>query len=264
MKHLTSSQVTVPTAWTNSAKLLPGLEEAAHEYFHVWNLKRVRPAALGPFDYTREVYQPSLWVAEGWTQYYGLVTLYRSGLEDVQSFYRRMAGVIQENLTAPGRKEVSARMSSFQAPFWDGATEPQPSNLGTTYFDYHTKGAGIAAYLDLYIRNRTGNKRSLNDVFNTLKRRSWDAPKSSYYLQGRGYTEDDVQAAVADVADVDARDWFERHVGGTVDLDFDEALGWAGLRLVRSGVRWRIEDAPDATAAQVRVRLGWTTGRIDK
>jgi predicted metalloprotease with PDZ domain len=264
MEHLTSTQITVPVPWKDGTKLLPGIAEAAHEYFHVWNVKRVRPAALGPFDYTREVYQPSLWVAEGWTQYYGLVTLHRSGIEDRQGFYGRMAALIQENLTAPGRKEVSARMSSLHAPFWDGATEPQPSNHANTYFDYYTKGAGIAAYLDLYIRNRTGNKRSLNDVFNTLKRRTWDAPKSSYYLQGRGYTEDDVVTAVGDVADVDASDWFERHVGGTVDLDFEQALSWAGLRLSRSGERWAIEEMPDATPAQVRVRMGWTTGRIDR
>ncbi len=264
MEHLTSTQITVPTPWTDGAKLLPGIEVASHEYFHVWNVKRVRPAALGPFDYTREAYQPSLWVAEGWTQYYGLVTLHRSGVEDLPGFYRRMAGLIQENLTAPGRKEVSARMSSLHAPFWDGAMDPQPSNLANTYFDYYTKGAGIAAYLDLYIRDRTNNKRSLNDVFNTLKRRTWDAPKSSYYLQGRGYTENDVEAAVGDVANVDPSEWFARHVGGTVDLDFDQALGWVGLRLVRSGDQWRIEEMQDATPAQLRVRLGWTTGRTDK
>lgn len=264
MEHLTSTQITVPRRWTDAATLLPGIEEASHEYFHVWNVKRVRPAALGPFDYTREVYQPSLWVAEGWTQYFGLVTLRRGGLEDTEAFYGRMAGLIRENLTAPGRKEVSARMSSFQAPFWDGAMDPQPSNLSNTYLDYYTKGAGIALYLDLYIRNRTANVRSLNTAFSNLKRRSWEAPKASYYLQGRGYTEDDVERAVGDAADVDAHDWFTRHVGGTADLDFDAALGWAGLRLARDEPRWRIEELPNATPAQIRVRMGWVTGRMDK
>ena len=265
MEHLTSTQITVPNPWTDAAKLLPGLEEASHEYFHVWNVKRVRPAALGPFDYTREVYQPSLWVAEGWTQYFGLVSLRRSGLEDTDAFFARIAALVQENLTAPGRKETSARMSSFHAPFWDGATEPQPSNLGATYLDYYTKGAGIAAYLDLMIRNRTNNARSLNDAFNNLKKATWDAPKASYYLQGRGYTERDVERAVgAALGDNNLDEWFDRFVGGTEALDFDEALDWAGLRLVRDGERWRIEEMQDATPAQVRVRMGWVTGRSDK
>ncbi len=264
MEHLSSTQIAVPTTWSDDAKLLAGIEVAAHEYFHVWNVKRVRPAALGPFDYTREQYQPSLWVAEGWTQYYGLATLRRAGLEDTDAFYGRMAELIQANLTAPGRHAVSARMSSFHAPFWDGAPQAQPSNGANVYFDYYSKGAGLAAYLDLYIRNRTNNARSLNDAFNNLKRRTWDAPRSSYYLQGRGYTEDDVERAVGDAAGVGMRDWFDLHVGGTDDPDFDEALAWAGLRLVRDEPRWHIEEMQAADPAQLRVRMGWVTGRHDK
>jgi predicted metalloprotease with PDZ domain len=251
--------------WTDTAKILPGIGTAAHEYFHVWNVKRVRPVALGPFDYTTEQYQPSLWVAEGWTQYYGMVTLRRAGLEDTDAFYRDMANLIRENLTAPGRKEVSARMSSFDAPFWDGAPQAQPTNAANTFISYYSKGAGIAAYLDLFIRNRSNNARSLNDAFNNLKKRTWDAPKTSYYLQGRGYTEDDVERAVSQAADTNMHAWFEAHVGSVEDMNFDEALGWAGLRLVRdeSGP-WIIEEIPDATPEQLRVRLGWITGRHDK
>src|SRR2546422_448519 len=233
---------------------------AAHEYFHVWNVKRVRPAALGPFDYTREQYEPSLWVAEGWTQYYGEVTLFRAGIEDTAAFYRDMSVLIHENLTAPGRKEVSARMSSFNAPFWDGPPQAQPTNFQNTFFDYYTRGAGLALYLDLFIRNRTNNTKSLDDAFNNLKQRVWNAPTASYYLQGRGYTEDDVERAVSDAAGIDMHDWFERHVGGTEDMDYDEALGWAGLKLVRSGDRWSIEVMPDATPQQLRVRVGWLSG----
>jgi predicted metalloprotease with PDZ domain len=264
MEHLYSTQIQSSRTWTDTAKILPGIGSAAHEYFHVWNVKRVRPAVLGPFDYTTEQYQPSLWVAEGWTQYYGVVTLRRAGMDDTDAFYRRMAAIIRANLTAPGRKEISARMASFHAPFWDGAPQVQPTNLANTFFDYYTKGAGIAAYLDLYIRNRSNNARSLNNAFNNLKRRSWDAPKASYYLQGRGYTEDDVEKAVSDAAGTNMHDWFERHVGGTEDMNYDEALGWAGLRLVRDGEQWRIEENSDVTPAQLKVRLGWITGRHDK
>ena len=260
MEHLYSTQIENRRAWTDTARLLPGISSAAHEYFHVWNVKRVRPTALGPFDYTREQYQPSLWVAEGWTQYYGQVTLCRAGIQDTAAFYDRMAGLVRENLAARGRKEVSARMASFQAPFWDGAPQAQPTNFDNTFFDYYTHGAGLALYLDLFIRHRTNNTRSLDDAFNNLKHRVWDAPRASYYLQGRGYTEDDVERAVSAAADTIMHAWFERHVGGTEDLDYDDALGWAGLRLVRDSTQWRIEAMPDATPTQLRIRAGWLSG----
>ena len=95
-------------------------------------------------------------------------------------------------------------------------------------------------------------------------KRVWNAPKASYYLQGRGYTEDDVERAVSDAAGIDMHDWFERHVGGTEDMDYDEALGWAGLTVVRDSTQWRIEGAPDATPQHLRVRSGWLTGRLDR
>ena len=262
MEHLYSTQIMDRRPWVDSLVVLPGISSAAHEYFHVWNVKRVRPAALGPFDYTREQYQPSLWVAEGWTQYYGLAALGRGGVVDTRAFYETMAGVVQANLTAPGRKEVSARMASFHAPFWDGAPQGQPTNGAQTFFSYYTKGSGLALYLDLYLRAKTANHRSLDDVFNALKRRSWEAPKSSYYLQGRGYTERDVELAATEIAGEDMHPWFERYVGGTDDLDYDALLARAGLRITRAD-RWQIEEMPDASAAQRAVRQGWITGRKD-
>jgi predicted metalloprotease with PDZ domain len=263
MEHLFSTQVINAAPWTDSAVVLPGIGTAAHEYFHVWNVKRVRPAALGPFDYTREQYQPSLWVAEGWTQYYGLSALGRAGIVDRNAFYDMMAALMQINLTAPGRKEVSARMASFHAPFWDGSVQPQANNGSETYFSYYTKGAGLALYLDLYLRATTGNRRSLDDVFRALRRRSWNAPSTSYYLQGRGYTERDVELAASEVAGEDLHPWFERHVGGTADVDYDALLARAGLRLVRSGDAWKIEELSDATPAQRIVRDGWLSGRCE-
>lgn len=133
--------------------------------------------------------------------------------------------------------------------------------MSNTFISYYSKGAGIAMYLDLFIRNRTGNTKSLDDAFNNLKARSWNAPKASYYLQGRGYTEDDVERAVSDAAGVNMHDWFEKHVGGTEDMDYDGALGWAGLKLVRAdSARWIIEPMSGATPEQLRVRSGWLSG----
>jgi len=261
MEHLYSTQVINSAPWNDSAAVLSGVTTAAHEYFHVWNVKRVRPAALGPFDYTREQYQPSLWVAEGWTQYYGMSALGRAGIVNRDAFYKTMAGLMQINLTAPGRKEVSARMASFHAPFWDGTAQPQANNGSQTFLSYYTKGAGLALYLDLYLRAKTTNQRSLDDVFRALKQRSWNAPTASYYLQGRGYTERDVELAASEIAGEDMHPWFERHVGGTEDVDYDALLARAGLRLVRDGDAWKLEEIPDATPAQRAVREGWATGR---
>ena len=259
MEHLYSTEIINRRLWADSMIVLPGIGTAAHEYFHVWNVKRVRPMALGPFDYTKETYQPSLWVAEGWTQYYGQAALHRSGITDKDEFYRSMAGIIQDNLTAPGRKEVSARMASFHAPFWDGAPQGQPTNGASSFFSYYTKGAGLALYLDLSVRSKSNSSKSLDDVFNALKQRSWNAPNASYYLQGRGYTERDVERAASAVAGEDLHAWFERYVGGTDDLDYDAQLARMGLRLTR-GESWRIEEISGATPQQVRIRDGWVDG----
>ena len=259
MEHLYSTEIINRRLWTDSAQVIPGIGTAAHEYFHVWNVKRVRPLALGPFDYTKEVYQPSLWVAEGWTQYYGEAALHRAGITDKDQFYGSMAGMIQDMLSAPGRKEVSARMSSFHAPFWDGAPQGQPTNGQNSFFSYYSKGAALALYLDLYLRGKSGNAKSLDDVFNVLKKRTWNAPNASYYLQGRGYTELDVERSASEVAGEDMHIWFERCVGGKDDPDYEPLLAQLGLRLIR-GDRWRIEEIGDATAEQMRIRDGWVRG----
>jgi predicted metalloprotease with PDZ domain len=258
MEHLYSTQIIDRNAWSEGAAVLPGLSTAAHEYFHVWNMKRVRAAALGPFDYTREQYQPSLWVGEGWTQYYGMVALPRSGVTKPEQIYDVAGQLIRANLTAPGRKEVSARMASFEAPFFDGATAGFAVNPAA-FFSYYTKGAGIALYLDLFIRGHTNGRKSLDDAFKLLRDRTWGAPNASYYLQGRGYTEDDVERAVSDVAGADMHAWFERHVGGTEDMNYDEVLEPAGMHLVPS--TYKVEAVSNATAAQAHIRDGWVSGK---
>ena len=268
MEHFYSTQIIDSDPWAEHEKVLPGLETAAHEYFHVWNMKRVRAAELGPFDYDREQYQTTLWVGEGWTQYYGEVTIPRSGIVNADDIYDVAAELIQENLTNPGRREVSARMASFVAPFFDGASPGYDVNPNA-FFSYYTKGAGIALYLDLFIRGRTNNAKSLDDAFRLLRDRTWNAPSASYYLQGRGYTEADVERAVSDAAGVDMHDWFERHVGGTEDMNYDEVLAPAGLRLVREPQRandtqasgWRVVPMSNATPAQIKVRNGWIAGK---
>jgi predicted metalloprotease with PDZ domain len=118
--------------------------------------------------------------------------------------------------------------------------------------------------VDLNIRDRTSGARPLHDALRDLKKRSWDAPNASYYLQGRGYTEDDVVAAVSEAAGTDMRAWFDRYVGGTEDPPFAETLALAGLRYDVRGEgddrEYVIEEIPGASVAQLRVRAGWLSG----
>jgi predicted metalloprotease with PDZ domain len=181
--------------------------------------------------------------------------------------YPTAASIIRANLTSPGRLAVSARTSSFEAPFFDGASAAYAVDTRNEWFSYYTKGAGIALYLDLFIREHTDNHRSLDDAFRLLRDRTWNAPNASYYHQGRGYTEDDVEKAVSDAAGVDMHGWFDNHVGGTEDMNYDEVLAPAGLRLIRpegtgagAAGAWQLETVADATPAQRRVREGWVTG----
>jgi predicted metalloprotease with PDZ domain len=266
MEHLYSTQVQTPAPWTDSASFMATLGDVAHEYFHVWNVKRIRPMALGPFDYTTEQYQPSLWVAEGWTQYYGEIGLLRAGVVSKDAYYHVLGRVIQANLETPGRKVVSARMASFLAPFWDGAATPMKVDRPGSFFTYYVKGEGLALLLDLDIRARTHNARSLDDALRALKRLSWDAPNASYYLQGRGYTEEDVVRAVGEAAGADLYPWFDRYVGGVDDPPFADALAQAGLHLVTRGdpehSQYEVVEDPTVTADQLRVRQGWLTGTV--
>ena len=262
MEHLNSTQIMHPSPWGATDTVIPGIEIAAHEYFHTWNMKRVRAATLGPFDYTVEQYQPTLWVGEGWTNYYGDIALARTGIIDRNEYYGILAGVARYNNEMPGRKEVSPRMSSFHAPYWDGREAPMATNGVNSWVSYYVIGEGRAAFLDLYIRGRTNGAKSLDDVLRLLKQRTWDAPSNSYYLQGRGYTETDVERAVSEVAGVDMKPWFDRYIGGTDDLPWQQALDVVGLRLTLTPAAqgmpaYAVTEMPNATPEQKRLRAAW-------
>lgn len=123
----------------------------------------------------------------------------------------------------------------MHAPFFDGGAQPMAVDAPRNFISYYTKGEGLALVLDLEIRARTHDARSLDDALRALKKRSWDAPKASYYLQGRGYTELDVEHAASEAAGADLHDWFARYVGGTEDPPFAKELAQVGLKLSETG-----------------------------
>jgi predicted metalloprotease with PDZ domain len=152
-------------------------------------------------------------------------------------------------------------MASTIAPYWDGVQPQMRSEVEESFISYYTKGEALALVLDLEIRSRTGGRRSLDDALRALKRLSWDAPSASYYLQGRGYTELDVERAVSEAAGADMHGWFERYVGGTEAVPFAAALAAVGVRYTVHGEgtarKYEIQEDSAATPAQVALRDQW-------
>ncbi|HEX5871171.1 MAG TPA: PDZ domain-containing protein, partial [Longimicrobium sp.] len=194
---------------------------AAHELFHAWNGKRIRPAALGPFDYTRENYTRDLWVVEGITTYYTDLLLRRAGIIPEGRYLEKLAESISKFQTLPGRAVQPLADASFDT--WIKFYRPD-SNTPNATISYYQKGALVAMLLDLTIRGGTGNERSLDDVLRVL----WER----YGARDEGFPEGAVEAVAEEVAGFSLRDFFDRTLRSTGELDYDAALAAVGLRLV--------------------------------
>jgi len=229
MEHLNSTQIIIQGSVRDNTT--EALETAAHEFFHTWNVKRLRPAVLGPFDYTRENYSLSLWVAEGITSYYGYLFLLQSGLWTRDQFLNRLANEIAILDREPGRKLMSAESSSFSAWFFDRSPQMQETNFANTTISYYNKGTILAMLLDLEIRSSTQKRKCLLDVMRYMYHEFYEAPAASYYGPGRGYEEKDVVQALDSVAGADFSRFFERYVSGTDPLPYQETLAMSGFQL---------------------------------
>jgi predicted metalloprotease with PDZ domain len=201
----------------------------------VWNVKRLRPFELGPWDFTRPANTRGLWVAEGFTNYYGRLMLRRAGLWDDKRFLSREAQTIKGIESAQGSKLMSAEESSLSAPFLDDAPHSQQTNLENTAISYYPKGELIGLVIDLLIRGRTAGKSSLDDVMRRLYDEFYlKSPNNSYYLRGRGYYTDDVERVVAELGGAEFHEFFKRYVRDVEVLPYDEAFASVGLRLVKA------------------------------
>ena len=206
----------------------------AHEFFHVWNVKRLRPIEFGPWDFTRPANTRSLWIAEGLTNYYGHLMMRRAGIWDESRFLRRESETINNIENAPGSRLMSAEESSLTAPFIDRAQHVQRTNLANTSISYYPKGELLGLVLDLLIRGRTDGQKSLDDVMRRMYEEFYlNSPNATYYLRGRGYRPEEFQRVVSEVAGIDFSDFFARYVRGVEVPPYDEALSYVGLRLVR-------------------------------
>jgi len=235
MEHLTSTQIIRPTALADAGTYEDTLGTVAHEFFHVWNVKRLRPQELGPWDFTRPVATRGLWIAEGFTNYYGHLMLRRAGIVDDKKFLAQEAETIKHIESAPGSRLMSAEESSLSAPFIDNAPHAQTTNLRNTAISYYPKGELVGMVMDLLLRGRTKGKSSLDDVMRAMYEEFYlKSPNSSYYLRGRGYQPEDLERVATLRSGVDLSDFFKRHIRDVEVLPYDEAFAYVGLRLLKT------------------------------
>ncbi|MGK7901923.1 MAG: M61 family metallopeptidase [Hormoscilla sp.] len=196
------------------------MQLVAHEFFHLWNVKRLRPQGLEVFDYDRENYTPCLWFCEGTTSYYDLVFPMRAGIYDVRTFLQELGQEITRLQTTPGRRVQPVSESS-----WDTWIKlyRRHANSDNSQISYYLKGELVSLLLDLLIRARHGNGRSLDDVIEQM----WQ----EFGKKEIGFTEGQLQRAFESVAGVELGDFWGRYIDGTEELPFDQYLSPFGLRL---------------------------------
>ncbi|HXL82463.1 MAG TPA: PDZ domain-containing protein [Pyrinomonadaceae bacterium] len=238
MEHLTSTQIIEPGVLGETSVYGEALDTVAHEFFHVWNVKRLRPVELGPWDFTRPANTRGLWIAEGITNYYGHLMMRRAGIWDDTRFFRTENQTVTGIENAPGSHLMSAEESSQLAPFLDDAPHAQQTNLANTSISYYPKGELIGLVLDLLIRGKTNGNSSLDDVMRRMYNEFYlKSPNATYYLRGRGYTNEDFQRVASETGGFDLTDFFQRYVRGVEVLPYDEALSHVGMHLVREQAR---------------------------
>ncbi len=212
---------------------------SAHEFFHLWNVKRIRPASLEPVDYTHEMYTRALWFAEGFTNTYGSYTLVRTGLWNKQEFYQDLSGQISELEDRPAEQWQSAEQSSLDAWLEKYALYNQPQRS----VSYYTKGQILGVLLDILIRDRTENQKSLDDVLRAMNQDFARAGK--FYHDSK-----DIELTVEKVAGVSFADFFAKYISGAETLPYAELFTRAGLELheketTRAVTGFTIEREPD-------------------
>lgn len=199
------------------------LSLCSHEFFHLWNVKRIVPAAFTPYDYLRETPTRLLWAMEGITSYYGDLSLVRAGIWDDARYLEHLRKEIEALENAPGRLHLSLAQASFDGWLQEPA---QMHDKPNAWISFYNKGEIVAALLDIAIRSTT--ERSLDDVMRLL----WN----DYGRTGRGMGEDAVERAVAAVAGEELmRDFFARYVDGVDPLPYEELLGRAAVAFDSAG-----------------------------
>jgi predicted metalloprotease with PDZ domain len=221
----------------------------AHEFFHAWNVKRFRPATLGPFDYDVENYTTDLWVAEGVTSYYDDLATLRAGFADkVTEYLSSRAGSFKSITEQPGAKRSSLTRASHDA--WIKGYRPDENSKNHT-ISYYSKGALVGLMLDLHIRRLSDGGSTLADAL----RLGWER----YTAKGVGYPDGALRELCSEVAGADLSSFFDDYVDGTADLDPNPELAWVGLELTVTPAKSDRDLAEDDDGFLLEPDLGIST-----
>jgi predicted metalloprotease with PDZ domain len=232
MEHRNSAFLTSPGALRVPDERFDIVSTAAHEFFHCWNVKRIRPKSLEPFNLETANASGELWLAEGFTSYYEALVLQRTGLATTAQTAETLGRALDAVIRSAGRRHRSAEEMSRMAPFVDPAVGDDQTNFDNTYLSYYTWGTAIALGLDLSLRERSEGKITLDDFMRELWRQYGRAPG----VEGRvphPYTMQDLRDTLAAVSGerTFADDFFDRYVQGRDVVDYKTLLGRAGMLL---------------------------------
>lgn len=186
----------------------------SHEFFHTWNVKRIRPFEMFPYDYSRENETPSLWVSEGFTNYYGLYAMYRAGVIERKDFLARTGGAAAGVESNDARNYISPADASTST--WLGYDTPVAFGIS-----YYGQGQNLGALLDLSIRNDTKGEKGLDDLMRALYK--------DYYQKTRGFTRENLLSIIKDLTGRDYKDFFNKYVTGVDVPPYQQIFGYAGL-----------------------------------
>jgi predicted metalloprotease with PDZ domain len=241
MEHRNSTVISLRAApGRDGEELLLGT--VAHEFFHCWNVERIRPKGLEPFDFDRANLSDGLWLAEGFTQYYGPLAQQRAGLVDLASTARTLSSLVEGLTESSGRAVRSAEQMSEMAPFIDGGRTVDRTNWSTTVYSYYPFGGAIALALDLSLRDRTDSRLSLDDFMRAMWRNFGKPGGAREGYVDRPYTSADAEATLAEVSGdrAFARDFFAKYVHGHDVADYARLLARAGfvVRKRNAGRAW--------------------------
>lgn len=238
MEHRNSTSLTSSGSLATAGMGLLGT--VSHEFFHGWNVERIRPRDLEPFDFTEANMSAALWLAEGFTSYYTHLTIARAGLLTPAQYAGRLTNPVHAITNTTARRYGGAAAMSQQAPFVDAAVSIDPHNRANTFLSYYTYGEALGLALDLSLRARS-RPATLDDFFREMWRRH-GRNQTDALAPARPYTLADAEAALAAVAGdaAFARDWFTRYVTGSELPDYPMLLGRAGflVRPARADAGW--------------------------
>lgn len=233
MEHRNSTILTSRINFASAQQRLGAIGTVSHEFFHCWNVERIRPAGLEPFDFARANMSDSLWLAEGFTSYYGPLAMLRAGVTDLERAVGGFGRSIDAVVNGSGRRFRSAAEMSRLAPFVDAARSVDRNNLQATFISYYTWGAAIALGLDLSLRATSDGKVTLDDYMRALWRAHGKPGGPAPGLVAKPYTLRDARDRLAEVSGSRsfANEFFDTYIEGRGVVDYAAVAARAGLVL---------------------------------